>query len=82
MKRSRPFASHQHSTAELAPGGQVVRNAGGHYMVTRSLADPEVADLLATMQSDLSQSPKRSTELLQRAGVLDANGRVTKLFGG
>ncbi len=63
-------------------GGRLVRMADGRYVVAQSMSDPAMADRVAAMRAEFTKSPEASAAFLQRVGILNKKGKLSRNYGG
>lgn len=71
--------------AKMASKAAPVLAAPSHWPVgTRvvHLSDPEMKDVLADIKRRIKEEPGFGRSLLQSAGIVNAKGKLTKLYGG
>jgi hypothetical protein len=74
--------SHTKIRQSIGGAAPTVRLATGMRVISYSLADPEMAQRLAALQSRLQASPDAGTKLLKDVGILNRSGKLSKKFGG
>jgi len=62
--------------------GEVTRTASGAYVLSRSLADPEMKPALDAYVKKVTRSPAAAQEFLRRVGILTRAGNLARSYGG
>lgn len=80
--KQKPSPKQVHVLRKAGGGMVVVRKANGELVATGSMADPAMAARMAAMRAELTKSPETSVAFLQKVGVLNKSGKLSRNYGG
>jgi len=62
--------------------GHVVRTASGDYVLSRTLADPEMKPAVDAYMRKVTSSKEAAQNFLKKVGILTSSGRLARGYGG
>jgi len=61
---------------------RVVRTANGDYVLSRTLADPDIKPMVDAYMAQVTRTPETALQFLKDLGFLTKSGRLAKSYGG
>jgi len=70
------------AAAKTMANHQVVRTANGDYVLSRTLADPDIKPMVDAYMKQVTRTPETALQFLKDVGFLTKSGRLAKSYGG